>query len=236
MEEWVGGLWHKYITRKANPEFDDARVSFDEVSKSVGMIFRALGGNAVKRIEAATGREYLSRKSFLQKVSGDTQLVSLAWQDEESLRLPESLAIFDDKSLNYDLYIWLAVLAAHHSGQFRHWATDNQSLVVNVLEKFPALRTRYTRLAKAFIESRPDIDKLPIAEQAMERAIVGAIMKPGSVTDFPMVNFAPKAVYLWLYPSASADEVVVPEYQELDEESSDGEDQQSKETKKSEKS
>ena len=50
MEEWVGGLWHKYITRKANPEFDDARVSFDEVSKSVGMIFRALGGNAVKRI------------------------------------------------------------------------------------------------------------------------------------------------------------------------------------------
>ena len=132
MEEWVGGLWHKYITRKANPEFDDARVSFDDVHKSVGMIFRALGGDAIKRVEAATGREYLSRKSFLQKISGDTQLISLAWQDEESLRLPESLAIFEEKSLNYDLYIWLAVLAAHHGGSFSHWAQDNQALVLNV--------------------------------------------------------------------------------------------------------
>ena len=209
MEEWVGGLWHKYITRKANPEFDHARVSFDEVSKSVGMVFRALGGNAVKRVEAASGREYLSRKSLLQKISGDTQLVSLAWQDEESLRLPESLAIFDDKSLNYDLYIWLAVLASHHSGQFSHWAKDNQHLVINVLEKFPALRTRYARLAKAFVASRPVIDKMPTAEQAMEQAIIKAILTPGSVTEFPMANFAPKAVYLWLYPSASSDEVSV---------------------------
>lgn len=217
MEEWVGGLWHKYITRKANPEFDHARVSFDEVSKSVGMVFRALGGNAVKRVEAATGREYLSRKSLLQKISGDSQLVSLAWQDEESLRLPESLAIFNDKSLNYDLYIWLAVLASHHSGRFSHWATDNQQLVVNVLESYPALRTRYYRLAKAFVDTRPEIDKLPKMEQKMEGSIVQAILEPGTVTHFPMVNFAPKAVYLWLYPSASSDEVIVPEYQEFEE-------------------
>ncbi len=191
MEEWVGGLWHKYITRKANPEFDHARVSFDEVNKSVGMIFRALGGHAVKRIEAATGREYLSRRSFLQKISGDTQLVSLAWQDEESLRLPESLALFNDKSLNYDLYIWLAVLASQHTGCFSHWATDNQLLVVDVLKKFPALRNRYTRLAQAFVASRPDVNTLPNAEKEMEQAIVNAILTPGSVTEFPMVNFAP---------------------------------------------
>lgn len=235
MEEWVGSLWHKYITRKANPEFDHARVSFNDVSKSVGMVFRALGGNAVKRVEAATGREYLSRKSFLQKISGDTQLVSLAWQDEESLRLPESLAIFNSKSLNYDLYIWLAVLAAHHTGKFTHWATDNQALVVNVLEKFPAMRNRYTRLAQAFVESRPEIDKLPNTEQAMERAIVEAILTPGSVTQFPMVNFAPKAVYLWLYPSANSDEVLEPEYQDF-EDDTDDEEQQTNAVKKSETS
>lgn len=235
MEEWVGGLWHKYITRKANPEFDHARVLFDEVSKSVGMIFRALGGNAVKRIEAASGREYLSRKSLLQKISGDTQLVSLAWQDEESLRLPESLAIFDKQSLNYDLYIWLAVLAAHHDGKFSHWATDNQSLVVGVLEKFPALRSRYSRLSKAFVESRPEIDKLPQAEQKMERAIVKAILIPGSVSEFPMVNFAPKAVYLWLYPSSSSDEILVSEVQEFDENKEDQK-QQNKSAKKSQTS
>lgn len=208
MEEWVGGLWHKYITRKANPEFDDERVYFDQVSKSVAMVFRALGGDVVKRVEAATGREYLTRKSFLQKISGDNQLVSLAWQDEESLRLPESLAVFNDKTLNYDLYIWLAVLAAHHDGNFRHWAKDNQALVVEVLEKFPALHKRYCRLAKAFVAMRPPLEKMQQVERIMEQSIRNAILTPGSVTDFPVVNFAPKAVYLWLYPSANSDDVV----------------------------
>jgi len=235
MEEWVGGLWHKYITRKANPEFDHARVSFDDVHKSVGMIFRALGGDAIKRVEAASGREYLSRKSFLQKISGDTQLISLAWQDEESLRLPESLAIFEEKSLNYDLYIWLAVLAAQHDGCFTHWAQDNQALVIDVLDKFPALRGRYQRLANAFVASRPIIESLPPSEKEMEQAIVNAILKPGSVIKFPLVNFAPKAVYLWLYPSSSADELIMPEYQEFDEEK-ETENQESKAIKKAETS
>ena len=223
MEEWVGEIWHKYITRKANPEFDQARVSFDQVSKSVGMVFRALGGDIVKRVEAASSREYLTRKSFLQKISGDTQLVSLAWQDEESLRLPESLAVFPTPELNYDLYIWLAVLAAHHDGQFRHWAKDNQQLVVDVLEQYPSLRARYQRLANAFVELRPSIDSLPKAEKEMEQAIQQGILKPGSVTEFPLVNFAPKAVYLWLYPSASSDDVLQARYDDKESEETDDE-------------
>jgi len=237
MEEWVGGLWHKYITRKANPEFDEARVEFDQVSKSVSMVFRALGGDVVKRVEAATGREYLTRKSFLQKVSGDNQLVSLAWQDEESLRLPESLAVFNDKALNYDLYIWLAVLAAHHHGNFRHWAKDNQALVVEVLENFPALHNRYRRLAKAFVAMRPSLDKLPLIERTMEQAIRGAILIPGSVSQFPVVNFAPQAVYLWLYPSANSEDVSMAEFDE-GELLNDNEEQNSvkKETKKAKSS
>ena len=226
MEEWVGGLWHKYITRKANPEFDEARVNFEQVNKSVAMVFRALGGDVVKRVEAATGREYLTRKSFLQKISGDNQLVSLAWQDEESLRLPESLAVFNETSLNYDLYIWLAVLAAHHNGKFRHWAKDNQALVVEVLEKFPALHKRYRRLAKAFVNMRPSLEKMPPVEIVMEQAIRNAILTPGSVADFPVVNFAPQAVYLWLYPSASSDDVIAGDMDE-DEIFKDTEDDQS---------
>ncbi len=208
MEEWVGSIWHKYITRKANPEYEDARVSFAEVSKSVALVYRALGGDAIKRVEAASGREYLTRKNFLQKISGDNQLMSLAWQDDQSFRLPETLAIFSEKALNYELYIWLAVLAAHHRGKFNHWAKDNQVLVVNVLEKFPNLRARYCRLAKAFIALRADIDTLPMAERTMEHAIRQAILTPGSIEHFPTVNFAPKAVYLWLYPSASSDGVL----------------------------
>jgi len=236
MEEWVGGIWHKYITRKANHEFDDARVHFDDIHKSVGMIFRALGGDVVKRVEAATGREYLTRKSFLQKISGDNQFISFAWQDEESLRLPESLAIFPQYTLNYDLYIWLAVLAAHHKGNFKHWAKDNQALVVEVLEKFPSLHNRYRKLAKAFVELRPSIDKLPKAERDMEQAIQQAILMPGSIEQFPLVNFAPKAVFLWLYPSANIDDVLPAHYNEEDNEDDIDEEQADEESKQAKQS
>jgi len=236
MEEWVGGLWHKYITRKANHEFDDVRVHFSDIHKSVAMVFRALGGDAVKRIEAATGREYLTRKSFLQKISGDNQYISFAWQDDESVRLPESLAIFPKVSLNYDLYIWLAVLAAHHNGQFTHWAKDNQSLVVEVLEKFPSLHNRYRKLAKAFVELRPQLDKLPANERKMEQAIQNAILVPGSVEQFPLVNFAPKAVYLWLYPSANTDDVLAAQYNEHEIDEDEQENDDSKQMAKSQSS
>lgn len=231
MEEWVGGIWHRFITRKASTEFDDARIAFNDVSKSIGLVFRALGGDPIKRIEAASPREYLERRSFLQKVSGHNQQISLAWQDEDSLRLPETLAVLPDAQLNRDLYIWLSVLAAHHNNQFKHWAIDNQKLVVDVLEKYPALKPRYQRLAEAFVKTRPDIETLPPEEKIMEEAIIHAILTPGSVQQFPVVNYAPKAVYLWLYPSASEDEVLMAEYpDDLEEE------QSSKGSKKSETS
>ncbi|TWX54095.1 nitric oxide reductase activation protein NorD [Colwellia hornerae] len=231
MEEWVGGIWHKYITRKASTEYEQAKVCFSEVSKSVGMVFRALGGDVVKRIEAASSRDYLVRRTFLQKVSGENQQVSLAWQDPESLRLPESLAVFPSTELNRDLYIWLAVLAAHHSGRFQHWAIDNQQLVVDILKRFPALTPRYQRLAQAFIASRPSLKKLPEQEQIMEQAIVQAIIDPGSVNLFPTVNYAPKAVFLWLYPSAHVDPLSLPDYQDITDDEN-----QAQENKKSTKS
>ncbi|KGJ88058.1 nitric oxide reductase activation protein NorD [Thalassotalea sp. ND16A] len=212
MEEWVGSIWHQFITRKASTEFEQAKVNFDQVSKSVGIVFRALGGDAVKRVEAASHRDYLSRKSFLQKISGDNQQISLAWQDADSLRLPEYIAVFPEQELNADLYIWLAVLAAHHSGRFKHWAIDNQQLVVDVLNQFPALKPRYQRLAQAFVKLRPGVEKRPAAEQEMEQAIIDAILSPGSVTEFPTVNYAPQAVFLWLYPSAQATDQIQAEY------------------------
>jgi len=214
MEEWVGGLWHKYITGKASTEYQSAKVSFIDVSKSVAMVFRSLGGDAFKRIESASPRDYLVRRSFLQKISGGNQQISLAWQDDESLRLPESLAVFSSIELNRDLYLWLAVLAAHHSGRFTHWAKDNQQLVKQVLCQYPALKPRYERLAKAFIDERIIDKKRPANERLMEQAIINAVLHPEVEVEFPAVNYAPQAVYLWLYPSAHVDPQLLPEYDE----------------------
>ena len=210
MEEWIGELWHKYITRKASTQFEHAKVNFSEIKKSVALLYRALGGDAVKRVEAANSRDYIVRRSFLEKIAGENQQISLAWQDQDSLRLPKSLAVFPSKALNRDLYLWLAILAANHKGKFSHWAIDNQQLVVEVLAKYPNLKPRYQRLVDAFLNTRADHSKRPKAEQIMEEAIIKAVKKPGSVTHFPVVNYAPQAVYLWLYPSAHVDPQILP--------------------------
>lgn len=221
MEEWVGGIWHKYITKKASTNYALAKVNFADVNKSVGVVFRAMGGHSVKRVEAASARDYLVRRTWLQKIAGENQQISLAWQDDESVRLPESLAVFPTKALNRELYIWLAILAAQHQNGFKHWAIDNQQLVVKVLKKYPALVSRYHKLAEAFIKTRADFSSRPEAEQEMEQAIIQAILEPGSVSKFPIVNYAPQAVYLWLYPSAQLDTVVMPNFEDVEEDNND---------------
>ena len=76
------------------------------------------------------------------------------------------------------------------------------------------------------------MDKMPQAERSMERAIRQAILTPGSVNEFPKVNFAPKAVYLWLYPSASSDDVLGAEFDEDKLLEENGQDNEKKITKK----
>lgn len=205
MEEWVGSIWHKFIMRKSSSDFSQARVELRDVSKSAGLIFRALGGDPAKRLEAAAPRDYLIRRSLLQRISGSHLQFSLAWQDETSLRLPESIAIFPTKSLNQDLYIWLAALAAYTPTKFTHWAKDNQARVLLILNKYPSLAIRYQALVTASLALRPAISSLPKTHQALEYSIVCALKNPGSVSEFPMANHAPHVVYLWIYPNQKSE-------------------------------
>jgi len=201
MEEWVGSIWHKFIVRKSNTEFDHARVEFDEIKKSASMIFRALGGSPATRVEAAIPRDYYAHRKLLDKISGTKQQISLAWQDETSLRLPQSIAIFQTQRLNKELYLWLAALAAHSPSQFSHWARDNQAVVAKLLAKFPALRPRYQRLATAILKQRIPVEALPKSLKSLEQAVIQAIMHPENIIEFPVANYAPQAIYLWLYPN-----------------------------------
>ena len=55
-------------------------------------------------------------------------------------------------------------------------------------------------MLEALLQLRPAIDTLPKAHQALDKSVVQAFKEPSSVTHFPMANYAPQAVYLWLYP------------------------------------
>jgi len=199
LEEWVGSVWHRFITRRANPDFPEASVDLASRQRALTLLFRAMGGPANQGVEAASERDLLLRRTLLQQIAGTCKQVPLAWCDGQNLRLPGHLAVFPEASLNEALYRWLALLAAH-SEPMRHWGRDNQRWTQTLLQRYPALLPRYQRLVEAHLQLRPDPDSLSPAEAALERALCQALREPGSVSEFPRSERAAWPVPLWLYP------------------------------------
>ena len=211
LEEWVGAHWHRFITRHASGEFEAARVTLESMRRPLGMLFRALGGAPGVALEATPARRLLLRRTWLQRVAGTCEQAPVSWFSGDSLRLPESLAVYPQAELNRELYRWLALLAAS-AGPLRHWAQDNQRWTRQLLDAYPALRPRYARLVAAHLRQRPSLDDCPAADAELEIALRRALAEPGSVERFPRVERAPWPVPLWLYPgerwtpSASAED------------------------------
>lgn len=200
MEEKVGEFWHRIITRIADTRYPEAAVTLDSVSTTVGILFRALGGDGGLQVEAANASYHGARRGLLQRIAGSSRQVELAWRDEQSLRLPAVIDYFPDKSTNRDLYIWLAALATEACDDEEPWFTKNQRLTSQTLERYPGIRQRYQRLVAAHIEQRMPAEKMPRDERAQELAIRQALLDPGSLQQLPAAKLPPQPVPLWLHP------------------------------------
>ena len=224
MEETVGLLWHRLITRAAGGHFPKAAVKLKEIEKVAGVFFRALGGDPGLRVAAATADGHGARRSLLQRIAGADERISRGRMDIATLRLPPEIDALPERGLNRDLYLWLAALAAGHGagapeadaatdaamaplpdGELDRAATrelrENQRATLRALQRWPGIETRYRRLVDAAIAQRPKLEKLPPAEAAHERLLRQALHAPGSVA--ALAPLPPKAkttqpVLLWL--------------------------------------
>lgn len=201
MEETVGALWHKLITRAAEKRYPHEAVRLEGMSKTAGIFFRALGGDSGLNVGAAGATEHGARRSLLQRIAGSGEKAELSWLDEGTLRLPAVLDILPQRALNRDLYLWLIALAAVEEPDQRSWILRSQQATLNVLDRFPGLRSRYRRLVDAVLTLRPDPAKLPEDEAALERAIRAALTEPGSIDKLPRAGRPPHPVHLWLHPT-----------------------------------
>lgn len=199
MEEHVGQLWHRLITRSAATHYPQAAVTLNDVGRSVGVLFRALGGEGGLRVESAAAAVHGARRNWLQRIAGSHRKAALAWRDGETLRLPERIALFPDALLNRELYLWLAALATTPITE-KDWFLANQQRTLDVLNRFPGSVPRYRRLVAAHLQLRPEPARLPPLEAAAEGAIRAALEAPGSVVKLPGASRPPQPVYLWLYP------------------------------------
>ncbi len=203
LEELVGSTWHRFITQRAQKDFPEAIVYLDEVRHTAGIFFRALGGEGGLRVENATDSEVNARRSLLQRIAGIGDKTQYAWRDEETLRLPESISIFPEKQLNFDLYLWLTALSviAVEEGD---WIMRNQYRTLKTLETWPGLKSRYLDLVKAHLLQRPGPDDLPDREARQEVLIRSALQNPAETITLEYAKRPPQPVAIWLHPSPPA--------------------------------
>lgn len=204
MEEWVGSLWDRWITRATLREFPEAAVELTQIEKMLGVVFRSMGGDAGLRVSPALVERHQARRGWLERVAGSGDRVQHAGMDGETLRLPARIALFADAALNRDLYVWLAALAAHDVPSDEAWIVRNQRATVVALHHFPGLQPRYERLLAASLAMRRTPEQMPADEAAQERAVRQALTTPGSVATLPALSRLKahplQPVPLWLYP------------------------------------
>jgi nitric oxide reductase NorD protein len=201
MEEHVGQLWDRLITRAASRHYPAAAVRLADISRTAGVLFRALGGDGGLRVEAANATEHGARRSWLQRIAGSQRTVELSWRDDLALRLPAVIDCFAESALNRDLYLWLAALASQAGTRAAAgWFARSQQQTLQVLQSYPGMQARYRRLVAAHLAQRPAPAILPPAEALQEQAIQAALQEPGSRDNLPAARRAPQPVLLWLHP------------------------------------
>jgi nitric oxide reductase NorD protein len=205
MEEFIGGLWHRFITRAASRSYPEAAVRLEEIERSAGVLFRALGGDPGLRVAAAADETHGARRRWLARLAHVDDTVAHARRDDETLSLPPDLALFPEREANRDLYLWLiAQAAATPADGGEPWIVRCQRASAATLARYPGLASRYRRLVAASLALRIPPERLPAAEAAAERAIRAALAEPGSVPELPAARRPPQPVPLWLYPAPAA--------------------------------
>ncbi len=211
LEELVGSTWHRFITKKADTSYPDAIVYLDEIRHTAGIFFRALGGEGGLRVESATESTLHTRRSILQRIAGMGDKTQYAWRDDETLRLPDSIALFPTRQLNLDLYLWLTALSVVDSSEMpvssnAHWINRNQYRAKKTLEIWPGLNNKYQQLLEAHLQQRPNPKNLPNDEANQETAIRQALLNLDKSIELKYAKRPPQPVTLWLHPAPPNEE------------------------------
>ena len=211
MEESVGKLWHRWITKAASNEYPESAIDLDSLRGKISVWFHALGGEKGVSIKPASLERWSAKRGWLAKIAGTGQQVQLAYFSGDTLYLPGKVAFFSNPELNKNLYFWLVALAAVEcqnaakaedecSPDNSHWLLRSQRLVEETLECYPGLKNLYAELTMAHLKHRAECHRRSLA--FYEQQLLHALRYPGSiqdVLDFPDVReFVP--VPLWLHP------------------------------------
>ena len=110
MEEHVGRWWHNaldHLTQASNQAF---AVHLPDVQSSIGMMFRAAGGDTTLRIACASDQAVGGVRAWIARLAGSGERAELPALDSEVVALPSTVSVFANLDLNRELFIWLSIL------------------------------------------------------------------------------------------------------------------------------
>lgn len=185
LEETVGKLWHRLVgTTSSMPRHPSAGVSFDEVKPFIATCFRGFGGEAAAQLGPAHLCTARHRLRLRQLVGLGEEKTAEASRDAGTVRLPPVIDLFPERSLNRDLFLWLAAYMATMPLVERHVADPMQADlsalaaarlgVAGVLKAFPGLGGKYRALCRGLLSARRR-GSLPPVEQLVENRIASML-------------------------------------------------------------
>lgn len=157
MEEFVGKVWGKFVTKKTSRLYENERVHFTDIRKSLKIFHHLMGGEKAKDLQITDKRSINTSRTFLQKISFLGKDFYLPWQDEKSLYLPASLALFAHKEENKMLYFWLVAMATKVKINSLNFAEQNRQATHFLVNRYSGFKTFYEQMSAYLIEQHPEL-------------------------------------------------------------------------------
>ncbi|QTN99879.1 nitric oxide reductase activation protein NorD [Brucella sp. 458] len=202
LEETVGRAWHRLIGKTGSwPQYPDHAVQLVDIRQRLAICFRGFGGDIAVQIAPARARTSTHRLGLRQRMALGEEKLAQPLRDEATLMLPPEIALFPDRQLNYDLYVWLvgymAVMpmdadALPEDALRRDLAALQiaEQTVERACRAFPGLKPRYKRLCAAILAERP---KRPLhrLEQQVEACILSLLKQGADLPDDALPTIFP---------------------------------------------
>jgi nitric oxide reductase NorD protein len=184
-EESMGKVWDKYLNKKVHKFHEDARVNFEDISNTLSIFHRLLGGEKAKELRVTDKRTLEISRTLLEKLSFLGKEFFLSWQDDNSLYLPASLAYFDTKKENEMLYYWLVAMAIAVDKDDANILYQNRKASEYLVKKYSGFRLFYENAIEELTSKYAELSYIKSLETQSEEDLVDAHPSP-----------------LWIYPSA----------------------------------
>ncbi len=186
-EESIGKVWDKYLNKKVHRFYEDQRVYFSDISKSLNLFHHLLGGDKGKDLQVTDKRYVDTSRTLLQKISFSGKEFFLTWQDEKSIYLPASFAYFDTKEQNEMLYYWLVAMATRVNITSADLLSQNSTAASYLINRYDGFELFYDK-ATAYL-----------SEQFEQLSFINSL---DTLNNEDLINVYPNP--MWIYPSVSS--------------------------------